>query len=453
MLSFFATTYKETYKPHALLRFITIDMPKDEINILGSKAVIFQNSFGVWQFRMWLADEDKYFRQSLRTKNREDAIHKAEDMYAELRYLKKQGKKIYSISIKQAVEMYLTYKKNFVGISGANSIVIGRWNTIRTHLNHFLDYVKKDAKVKDLGLNTLLSYEREGDEISYELFRKKNNAADDTIRNEVASINACIKYLYEHKEGLADIQAFKVPPLTKRKYDVDGEQIRRQTFTSEEWKSFYTAMRTYSAKSHNKDEAEYFDKQLVRHFLLVMANSGMRNGELRQLKWKNVSVEKHIGISQESYSLVRIKVEPQTTKVRIGRTFYANCGKYIERWTKIVKESGREINAEDFVFSKDGKEFSNSSLNKHFTKIMAMTSIPKDRVDDLVIYSLRHMFITNMSLAEATYDSIAQHCGTSIQQIERVYKHSTDEERRSFAIKRYMRVGDNIVAMSDTFGD
>jgi hypothetical protein len=110
-VAFFATTYKETYKPLALLRFITIDMPKDEINILGSKAVIFQNDFGVWQFRLWLADEDKYFRQSLRTKNKEDAIHKAEDMYAELRCLKKQGKKIYSINIKKGVEMYLTDKK------------------------------------------------------------------------------------------------------------------------------------------------------------------------------------------------------------------------------------------------------------------------------------------------------------------------------------------------------
>ena len=94
--------------------------------------------------------------------------------------------------------MYLTDKKQYVGLSGNNGIVEGRWKTIRTHLNHFLEYVKKDAKVKDLGINTLLSYEREGVDTNYELFRKKQNAADDTIRNEVASINACIKFLYEN---------------------------------------------------------------------------------------------------------------------------------------------------------------------------------------------------------------------------------------------------------------
>ena len=63
------------------------------------------------------------------------------------------------------------------------------------------------------------------------------------------------------------------------------------------------------------------------------------------------------------------------------------------------------------------------------------------------------MFITNLSLSGATFDSIAQHCGTSIAQIERVYKHPTDEEKRTFAVKRFMRVGDNVVAMSATFGD
>lgn len=126
-----------------------------------------------------------------------------------------------------------------------------------------------------------------------------------------------------------------------------------------------------------------------------------------------------------------MRIQPQTSKVRIGRTFYANCGMYVERWQKILKECGKAYTDDDFVFGKDGKEFSNSSLNKHFSKIMDMTSISKERRDDLVIYSLRHMFITNMSLSGAIFDSIAHHCGTSIAQIERVYKHPTDEEKRN----------------------
>ena len=63
------------------MRFIVIDMPKNEVRIYNSKAVIYQNDYDVWQFRIWLADEDKYFRQSLRTKDKAKAIADAEEMY------------------------------------------------------------------------------------------------------------------------------------------------------------------------------------------------------------------------------------------------------------------------------------------------------------------------------------------------------------------------------------
>ena len=51
-------THKETNKLYALLRFIVIYMPKNEVRIYNSKAVIYQNDYDVWQFRILLADED-----------------------------------------------------------------------------------------------------------------------------------------------------------------------------------------------------------------------------------------------------------------------------------------------------------------------------------------------------------------------------------------------------------
>jgi len=428
-------------------------MPKNETRIYNSKAVIYQNDYDVWQFRIWLADENKYFRQSLRTKDKAKAISDAEEMFEDIRYMKRKGRKVYSISIKKAVEMYIEDKSKYVGIDGANGIVKGRLVTIKSHLKHFLDYLHKDAKVKDLGVNTLLSYEREGEDISYELFRKRKGIADVTIRNEIASINACMSFLHEHREQLSDISSFKVPKIQSRKLDSDGEIVRRQTFTNEEWKTFYVAMRSYSAKKNNPNIQEYVEKQLARHFLLVMANMGGRNGEIRQITHKNVSIENHVDAKQQKYSLARMKIEAHTSKVRIPRTIYANCGKYIERWIQIKKECGITFTDNDYLFSIDGEEFSNRKLNHHFTKIMDMTNIAYDRRDYLVVYSLRHMFITNMSLSGASFESIAQHCGTSIQQIQKVYKHVSDDERRTFATMRYMNIGGNIVPMSDAYGD
>ena len=39
------------------------------------------------------------------------------------------------------------------------------------------------------------------------------------------------------------------------------------------------------------------------------------------------------------------------------------------------------------------------------------------------------------------------------KQIEKVYKHVSDDEKRTFATKRYMNINGNIVAMSDAYGD
>ena len=40
----------------------------DRLGVLGGKAIIKQNKFGVWQFRMWISSEKKYVEKSLRTK-------------------------------------------------------------------------------------------------------------------------------------------------------------------------------------------------------------------------------------------------------------------------------------------------------------------------------------------------------------------------------------------------
>ena len=133
-VEFSCYSFKKTNKLDALLRFIVIDMPKNEVRIYNSKAFIYQNDYDVWQFRIWLADEDKYFRQSLRTKDKAKAIADAEEMYEDIKYMKRRGKKIYLISIKQAVTMYIEDKAKYVGIDGANGIVEGRLGTIKSHM-------------------------------------------------------------------------------------------------------------------------------------------------------------------------------------------------------------------------------------------------------------------------------------------------------------------------------
>ena len=56
-----------------------------KIEIFGGKAIIKQNKFGVWKFRMWISSEKKYVEKSLRTKKKTDAVDLAEELYIHLR--------------------------------------------------------------------------------------------------------------------------------------------------------------------------------------------------------------------------------------------------------------------------------------------------------------------------------------------------------------------------------
>lgn len=141
---------------------------KEKISILGSKAVIFQNKYDVWQFRMYVKQSLRYVEKSLRTKEQALAEERAEDLYIEIRNDIKNGKSFFAISIKEGVQMYLEYRKQDVGVADVG-IVEGRYRTIVTHLNHYLEYVNKYTKVSDLGINTLVHYVRENEETSYEV--------------------------------------------------------------------------------------------------------------------------------------------------------------------------------------------------------------------------------------------------------------------------------------------
>ena len=413
----------------------------DETKILDSKAVIYKNEYGVWQFRYWLTTENKYVRKSLRTKVKTKAKEDAEDLYFKIRVEQKEGRKFFAISVKEAVTDYLKYQQTRIGDSDFQ-IVEGRYRTIETQMRTFLNYVRKDDKITDLDENTLRRYERNGELTNFVAFRKQNDISDTTIRNEMTTINSFMKYCYSDAK-VTHIASFKYPNMPKKNYTADGEVIRRMTFTNEEWRKFYLAMDDiYTAKKHTNGltDEQIFERQLVRHYFLFAANSGLRSSELRKLQWHNISTYKDKTQNGEELIFANLYVDRSTSKVRKGRRVYSRGGQYIERWKRICKEYGKEL--EGVVFSMDGGEYSRSNTHKHFRRILKLTDIEMERQKQLVPYSLRHFMITERVKSGLSFNQIAVMCGTSVRQIENTYLHLNEEMMRTSAKADYIRKGD-----------
>jgi len=358
-------------------------------------------------------------------------------LYIEIRNDIKNGKIFFAISIKEGVQMYLEYRKQDVGIADVG-IVEGRYRTIVTHLKHYLDYVNKDTKVSDLGINTLVHYVRENEETSYDKYRSKQKASTSTIRNEMATINACQRYLYDFKK-VASVPRFSLPKMPKRRYDVNEELVRRQTFEKEEYQQLIYAMRSYVGKKTNSlSDEEYLERELVRHWILFAANSGLRSGEQRQLKWFDLSIEVEGGGNVQEIRLAKMLIRKDTTKVRIPRTLYCRGGEYIERWQKLLRQYGKS--AEGYVFSIEGdKEFPKTNFHRHWKRVLRLTNIPTERQKELVPYSLRHYMITQRVMSGCKFSDIAYMCGTSVNQIEKTYYHLNEAMMKTTAMATYVK--------------
>ena len=130
-------------------------------------------AYGIWHMRMYVADSNKYFQKSLRTRNYLSAKEKAQIEHAQILVNKKDGKAIFSPTLYSAVEQYLEYRKKDVVMG---RITEGRFGTIKTQLKHLKKFLNAEHRLDTYTAKALEDYQ------SYR--RTENNASDTTIRNE-----------------------------------------------------------------------------------------------------------------------------------------------------------------------------------------------------------------------------------------------------------------------------
>ena len=118
----------------------------DEEIAIFDEAVIYKRG-AYWHFRMWLKGEGKYARKSLRTRSKATAVEKGKAAYLEIYANLQQGKTYFSITTKEGVAKYLEHRLKDVE---SGLIVVGRHTTIKTHLQHWLEFIGKDTKLKEL---------------------------------------------------------------------------------------------------------------------------------------------------------------------------------------------------------------------------------------------------------------------------------------------------------------
>jgi integrase len=408
----------------------------DNEEVIFDDAVIYLRG-DYWQMRMWLAKERKYARFSLKTRNRSTAIDKAKLHYHELMALQLSGKTYYSYTTKQGVEAYLEqrYKDYEAGL-----IVIGRYRTIATHLEHWLKFIQKDVKVKELERTDCENYFHSRSKLKGTETLKVSQS---TVENEQSTINAMMAWLYKKKESYIDSFDFK----KLKALDKGAEENRRQAFTDAEITAIDTALKEYikEASADLRTDASVV-KAVCSYYLGVCMVTGMRRGELLQLKWGDIE-EMEGNHTQRVNKLIKITVRGVTSKVRKTRKFVIRDSGYFNGLLTLKRKLDGTAIQEQALLAKLSNDlmFSASTENAitpraigvHFEKLMIKANIKDANARGLVPYSFRHTFITKRVNSNLPPAAVAEMCGTSITQIEKTYYHTTEAKMISNALADY----------------
>ena len=170
-----------------------------QYDLLDGEAHIYRHkrSGDVWQFRMWIKNEQKDYRKSLKTRDFNSAMSSAKVIARELSANGLNDTLNFGISIQELQDLYLEYREKDIDLM--TGITLRRWQTLKCQLKYFLLIMGADTNVSALDKECLYEYVQMRKEIK--------NAELETLRNEKSTINNMMKNstknrLLNHKSAL-----------------------------------------------------------------------------------------------------------------------------------------------------------------------------------------------------------------------------------------------------------
>ena len=418
--------------PHNVLKTKNNKYFTDNIPIMDGMAYIHKTprSGGVWQMRMWVKEEDRHVRKSLRTKDLDEALQLAKYEVAQILGMTTSGKKLFGLDFGIAAKEWLETQKDRVS---TKKITQGRYQTLKTQVNrHIIPYVQeKIGKRTKIGT---LSYNSFYDFAQYR--RKKNPEVEEvTIRNEHTTIGSLMKWAF--RKGHTNFDSCEFEEIRIR------QVVRRGTFTIDEYDKLYKFMRKWvkeepSYRTAKSNMMPLKKKQFFRDMVLLNANNCMRIGEIRQLKWGMTKTYK-----KGKHYYTTYKLPAEICKNRKSREFVSRCGEYLNR----IKTYSNYTEKNDYVFcnNDDGTQISKTELYRMWGDVINSIDIEDVEERKLAPYSLRHFGITGRLYAGVSVYEIAKEAGTTVTYIENHYEHMDMEKLLTNASKSFRVDKDGII--------
>ena len=369
-------------------------------DLLGDGQIVIykRDDFSNYYVRLKVFDQNSNYKfrvRSLKTKDRNQAITAAFKTHEEITFHLKSGGSLDGRTYRNVFDEWKQSKHN----SYTDQVKVDR--TVEYAGSYSLDYF--GSMIFDRITTQNFHQYWDWRKVNY----KRRKPSHDTLNRERTAIMSIFKFGYQrgYIRELFEIPKLKTKGIT-----------RRPTFTLAEWKKITKGMRSWVPEGI--DKGHWRERFLLQQYVLLMSNSGVRVGEMRNLKWDDVS-----SITSEKGKHYVLRVTGKTGERDVVLNPYSDT--YLKRVYDLrTSELGHPPDPTEYVFisSKTGGPY--TSFKTSFNNMLKYCGVPVEKGGmNRTIYSLRHFYGTQRLKGNINPYVLSKQMGTSVEMIEKFYGH------------------------------
>jgi integrase len=384
---------------------------------------------GIFQARIYQGDaQRRYLYRSLKTRDLEQARKLATQFYYEIEFRKSEQLPIRQKTFGQVIDEYIELRQQQydrsqrVAINRSHKSETSIWmlRQIKRVSMFWKEYCGKKPidRVDNAVLKDYVQWRRDYYHNKPRETWPKNarpNPADKTLEWEIILAKTLLRYAHERGyRGQAQLPTWRFKCATR---------IVRPAFTVGEMAKLQWGFREWIRQAEG-DAERHYHRQLLRHYVDILAKSGLRVGEANNLLVSDVQSFTD-GHGQKNYQLrvkgktgarVVIPLRSAVKSIEAALKLHAYQQAYQGNFRSNRKAENE--NKSDWLFRMlDGNRV--ITLIDQFKIYLQYINTEKNRYGErYTLYSLRHFYASRMLEKNVPVFDIARNMGTSVQNIE-----------------------------------
>jgi integrase len=363
------------------------------------KLTVFRRA-GIYYARIRISPV-KYIWRSLKTSNEQTAVDLGRRLLFQLEQRADQGLQQKSKSFAAVIDDYIRYRERDHRHGGTSAGMLKQIVRVSKFWREYAGQLAVET-IDDKVMREFIPWRRD----YYSKIKKlpknaKLHPTDTTIQWEMMLGKAIVKWA--HEQGLRGKLALPTVTFTAKK------KRARPAFEIPEYRRLWRTMRKRINEARNVRTLR--TRELLRDYVLILANSGMRIGEANNLKLRDVMPFTDAKGRNNFRFIVRGKTGERDVILRSA------AARRLDKM--LAKRSGESPNNFLFAMPKGTRII---SMIDQFNMVLKQAGIERNGFGEkYVLYSLRHFYAVMALRNGIGVFEVARNMGTSVQMIQQYY--------------------------------